>query len=195
MADPYYAADDLRGLVRPVGDPGEHDDELIEGLVAEYEELAERARGVAYRHREATFTTGMVSGCPILLPHVQIVSIDSVTVDGVPWTTEQVEALSFDAGTGAIDVDAWWGRRAVITYTHGFGTPPPAILRGCREFVRARALAEKANAPRNAISWQDDSGWSYRTSTADWNAGRYTGLMVVDDAINSVTDYRVPGLA
>lgn len=194
MADPYYSVDALRHLVRPVADAGTHVDELIAGLIAEYEGLAERARGVAYRHREATFTT-QPDRCSILLPHLQIVSIDSVSIDGEAWTTEQVEAVTFDGAIGMVDAGSWWGTRATIGYTHGLEAPPPAILRGCREFVRARALAEMANAPRNAISWQDESGWSYRTSTADWDAGRYTGLMVVDDAINSATDYRIPGIA
>jgi len=194
MADPYYSVDTLRNLVSVLPDAGRHSDELIAELIAEYEDIAERARGVAYRHREATFTT-RPDRCSILLPHLQIVSIDSVSIDGEAWTTEQVEAITFDGSLGMVDAGGWWGSRATIGYTHGLDAPPPAILRGCREFARARALAEKANAPRNAISWQDDSGWSYRTSTADWAAGRYTGIMAVDDAINSVTDYRVPGLA
>ena len=193
MADPYYTVAELRTLVRPISDDGKYPDALISALIADYEELAERARGVAYRHREAT-TTLLAPACRTTLPHVSVVSVDSVTVDGVEWTTEQVEEIKVVGALGVIEAH-WTGGLVVdVAYTHGYETPGPSILRGCREFVRARAIESQGNAPRNAISWSDDSGFSYRDGTADWNAGRYTGLRVVDDAINTATDHRVPGV-
>ncbi len=81
MADPYYTVAEIRTLVRPLSDDGKYPDALIEALIADYEELAERARGVAYRHREAT-TTLLAPACRTTLPHVMLVSVDSVTVDG-----------------------------------------------------------------------------------------------------------------
>jgi hypothetical protein len=194
MADPYYTVAELRALVRPISDDGKYPDALIEALIADYEELAERARGVAYRHREAT-TTLLAPACRTTLPHVMVVSVDSVTVDGVEWTTEQVEEITVVGALGVIEAH-WTGGLVVdVAYTHGYENPPSTILRACREFVRARAIESQGNAPRNAISWQDDSGWSYRDGTADWNAGRYTGLRIVDDAINTATDFRTPGVA
>lgn len=194
MADPYYTPVEIRALVPPVRDEGKYSDALIEALVAEFEELAERARGVAYRHREATATLHPRGWCRLLLGHVVIEELTSVTVDDVAWTTEQVDGIEVDSAVGSISAH-WSGRTVVVEYVHGYEVPPAAILRACREFVRGRAIESQGNAPRNAISWQDDSGFSYRDGTADWSAGRYTGLRVVDDAINTVTDYRVPGVA
>jgi hypothetical protein len=96
---------------------------------------------------------------------------------------------------GILERVSGWHGPVVVTYTHGFSETPPAVLRACREFVRAKALQYTGNQPRNALSYTDDNGYSYRESTADWNAGRPTGLMVVDDALNSLDDYRTPGVA
>ena len=193
MADPYYTVAELRALVRPISDDGKYPDALIGALIAEFEELAERARGVAYRHREAT-TTLLAPACRTTLPHVMLVSVDSVTVDGTEWTTEQVEEITVIGALGVIEAH-WTGGLVVdVAYTHGYETPGPSILRGCREFVRARAIETQGNAPRNTSGYSDDSGREYRFERADWNAGKYTGLTVVDDAINTATDHRVPGL-
>jgi hypothetical protein len=193
MADPYYTVAEIRTLVRPLSDDGKYPDTLIEALIAEFEELAERARGVAYRHREAT-TTLLAPACRTTLPHVMLVSVDSVTVDGTEWTTEQVEEITVIGALGVIEAH-WTGGLVVdVAYTHGYETPGPSILRGCREFVRARAIETQGNAPRNTSGYSDDSGREYRFERADWNAGKYTGLTVVDDAINTATDHRVPGL-
>ncbi len=193
MADPYYTVAEIRTLVRPLSDDGKYPDTLIEALIAEFEELAERARGVAYRHREATATLLAPAG-RTTLPHVMLVSVDSVTVDGTEWTTEQVEEITVIGALGVIEAH-WTGGLVVdVAYTHGYETPGPSILRGCREFVRARAIETQGNAPRNTSGYSDDSGREYRFERADWNAGKYTGLTVVDDAINTATDHRVPGL-
>jgi hypothetical protein len=193
MADPYYTVAELRALVRPISDDGKYPDTLIEALIADYEELAERARGVACRHREATATL-LAPACRTTLPHVMLVSVDSVTVDGTEWTTEQVEEITVIGALGVIEAH-WTGGLVVdVAYTHGYETPGPSILRGCREFVRARAIETQGNAPRNTSGYSDDSGREYRFERADWNAGKYTGLTVVDDAINTATDHRVPGL-
>lgn len=193
MADPYYTPVEIRALVPPVRDEGKYSDALIEALVAEFEGIAERARGVAYRHREATATL-LAPACRTTLPHVMLVSVDSVTVDGTEWTTEQVEEITVIGALGVIEAH-WTGGLVVdVAYTHGYETPGPSILRGCREFVRARAIETQGNAPRNTSGYSDDSGREYRFERADWNAGKYTGLTVVDDAINTATDHRVPGL-
>ena len=194
MADPYYTPAEIRSLVAPIADSGKYSNELLEALIADYEELAERARGVAYRHREASATL-LAPQCRTTLPHVMLVSIDAVTVDGDAWDSGQLDEITVIGPMGMIEANWTNGLVVDVAYTHGYAEPPSSILRGCREFVRSRAIESQGNAPRNVISWQDDSGYSYREGTADWGAGRYTGLRVVDDAINTATDFRVPGVA
>ena len=193
MADPYYTPAEIRSLVAPIADSGKYSNELLEALIADYEELAERARGVAYRHREAS-AMFYDPGCRITLPNVMIVTVDSVTVDGTAWDAGQITDLKVMAPLGWVDAEAWGGSEVVITYTHGYENPPSSILRGCREFVRSRAIESQSAKPRQTVGYTDDSGQQYSFDRADWNAGKYTGLPSVDDAINTATDFRVPGV-
>ena len=193
MADPYYTVAEIRDLVGPIADGGKYSAALLTALIADYEELAERARGVAYRHREAS-ATFYDPGCRITLPHVMIVTVDSVTVDGTAWDAGQIADLKIMQPLGWVDSEAGWGDEVVITYTHGYANPPSSILRGCREFVRSRAIESQSNKPRQTVGYTDDTGQQYSFDRADWNAGKYTGLPSVDDAINTATDFRVPGV-
>jgi hypothetical protein len=190
----YLTADQLRDA-RALESQERMPDDLLEAFVAEFEALAERYRGVAYEPREATVTLPGACGMSLALPNVLVTEVSAVSTDGTDFTQDDLDAMTVWSEMGILErVDGWPGP-VVVTYTHGFASPPPAVLRACREFVRAKALQYTGNQPRNALSYTDDNGFSYRESTADWNAGRPTGLMVVDDALNSLDDYRTPGIA
>lgn len=195
MPDPYLTAAEVRTAWPILANTTTHPSSEIEALVEEFETIAERARGVAYRVRTATWSGRAVGSGSITLPHPKVVAVSAVSVDATALTAEQLADLDPVDGESLLNGGTWArGQQLVVTYTHGFTEPPPAILRACKEFVRAKRLAATSNQPRNILSYQDpDTGYSYRESTANWPAGRYTGLMVVDDAINSVEDYRIPG--
>lgn len=169
-------------------------DTIIEELVAEFEAIAEEYRGVAFEPRTAVETFPTVFTNTVLLSHPMVTAVTAVTVDGTALTSDERGLLEVESWGKVTTPSGWYGK-VVVTYTHGHAEPPPAVLRGCREFVRAKVLEGSGNGPRNAISYQDDSGWSYRDSTADWAAGRPTGLRVVDDALNSLPDHRTIGVA
>lgn len=189
----YLSADDLRAGSVVIDNAERFHDDLLDGLVAEFEALAERYRGVAFEPRTVTATLLPVAGTLLTLPNVEVTAVSAVTENAVAvastdytlWSTEGVLERPWAWQTGPI----------VVSYTHGLSSPPAAILRACREWVRAKAMQATGNMPRNALSYSDESGFSYRESTADWSAGRPTGLLVVDDALNSVADRRTPVLA
>lgn len=189
----YLSADDLRAGSVVIDNAERFHDDLLDGLVAEFEALAERYRGVAFEPRTTSVSLPQIGGCLLVLPHVEVTAVSEVTEDDVVvestdytlWTTEGVLERPWAWSTGPI----------VVSYTHGLSSPPAAILRACREWVRAKAMQSTGNMPRNALSYSDESGFSYRESTADWSAGRPTGLLVVDDALNSLPDRRTPVLA
>lgn len=189
----YLTADELRN-VRLLEDAERFHDDLLDDLVSEFESLAERYRGVAYESREATATLPGARGVSLVLPHSKVTDVSAVSTDGTAFTSDDLDDMTVWEEQGILERVSGWSGRVVVTYTHGFTEPPPAVLRACREFVRSKALQHTGNQPRNAISYTDESGFSYRESTADWNAGRPTGLMVVDDALNSLDDYRTPGI-
>ena len=78
----------------------------------------------------------------------------NVTFDLTPRTLEDQRRWITDrsgAHAAVVAVDADGGSEVVITYTHGYENPPSSILRGCREFVRSRAI-ESQSASRTSVS-------------------------------------------
>ena len=165
-------------------------DALIDSLVEEFEGLAERFRGVAYEPREVSVMLPGVVGVSLVLPHRLVSAVSAGSVAGTAFTQDDMNDLTIWPDMGVVERSAGWDGPVALTYTHGFAEPPAGLLRACREYVRAKALEHTGNQPRNAISYTDDSGYSYRESTADWAAGRPTGLLVVDAILGQLEDYR-----
>ncbi|WCO67878.1 hypothetical protein PO878_03960 [Iamia majanohamensis] len=192
----YPTASDIRAKV-PVLDKVPLDEDvlvdLIEELVAEFQGIAEEYRGVAYVPRTATDVFPRASTDALLLTWPQVTAVTGVTVDGTSLTVDELADVTTETW-GRLYRPVGWHGDITVTYTHGLAETPPAVTRACREFVRAKVLEQTGNGPRNVTSYQDDSGWSYRESTPDWAAGRPTGLQVVDAALNSLPDHRVPGV-
>lgn len=163
-------------------------DALLDELLAEIIATAETYCGRAFAATEATATL-QADQWPVLILDPATTEVTEVTVDGAAWTEEQIAELTIEAGM--VTGPSSWSGEIVVTYTHGEDETPPAIKRACREFVRAKALDSVSEVPRNAISYQDpNDGFAYRDSTADWAAGRPTGIRAVDDALNSVIPSR-----
>lgn len=197
MPDPYTTPADLRVEWPILADEDKHTDEQLERLVERFESIAEHARGVAYRERTATETLTLNVAGPLLLSRPEVSAVTAIEYSsGTAPSTEDITVVNGRTAYLADDENFPAGVRITVTYGHGFDEPPPGILDACGEFVRAKRLAASSNQPRNTLSYQDpDSSYVIRESTADWAAGRYTGLMVVDDAINAEVDYRLPGIA
>lgn len=206
---PYISADDLRAAVSGLGDPeadptdpliAKFPDALLERLISRFEQMAENYRGVAFTPRAATATLTVpynTGPAGLLLPHPQVSELTALSYD-VGTAPAFGDVLIFDGYRLQLPDSAWWPGGTVVTvaYVHGYATVPAAILSACCEFVRAEAIAAKSNAPKNALSWSDESsGYSYREGTADWSAGRPSKWMAVNDALNEVPDERVPGIA
>lgn len=182
---PYLTAAQLRSRVK-VLDNEQISDEDLEDLVEEFEDKAERYTGVAYLPREVT-TTVEVCGTRWISPHFLITAVSSCEIDDVAVTPTFYDGY-------ALEFPSYRRGLMVVTYTHGMTEPPKAILRACREYVTAKAMSDRSGVPRDAYV-SDVEGVTYRLSTPDWNARRPTGYIEVDDLLNSVEQYRLPGVA
>lgn len=195
---PYATAVAVRAWWAPLFDNATtYPSAMLEGLVERFEGVAERARGVAYVRREREIATTATLPYCVLIPDAPVdVEVTAVSVNGTALTAGELADL-YPVGVDRLLSNGPWGigDRLVIAYTVGFEEPTASILHGGMEFVRFHALARVNAQPRNVISYTDDSGYTFRESTADWKAGRYTGIRVVDDAINEEHDYRLPGIA
>lgn len=182
--DPWMTADAVRSRVPRVADVT--DDDPIERLVAEFEALAERYRGVAYVRRTATHR-GIPRRGVLELPDVVVHSITSVVNDAdQALAFTDPDDVDFEHGCLFLRHHGW----VTVTYVHGYEAPPEGLLAACAAFVGRRLANSASGTPRDVLSQNFDGGTT-RYSTPDWDAGRPTGYLDIDAALNAERDHRV----
>lgn len=75
-----------------------------------------------------------------------------------------------------------------------YSAPPEVLKRACAEYVAAVVTSSRSGTSREVIAQTIDGSWT-RYSTPDWSAGRPTGWTEPDRLLNSLPDYRIPGIA
>ena len=192
---PLLTPDDLRDI-EILNNPGRFSDELLSELVAEFEGIVERYRGIALVSRTDTVKVSGTAGCRLILRGLmEVTEVADVSIDnGDEIDPEDITVWS----NGILERTAGWsGKQVTLSVTHGYtdSTRPAGSKRACREFVRAKAKESAGEGPRNVSGYTDsDSGYSYRVLTAAWDQGRPTGLSSMDDFVNSLPDLRIPGV-
>lgn len=185
----YLTAAEVRDRVRHL--PSDITDDEINSLVAEFEEIAEEYRGVAFTPRSHTETVYRPSSS-VILTRYPLRSVTSFTVDGDAGT---VADLTLDTNLSTIYGGGWFtATPVVVTYSHGLDAPPEVLLRACAEYVRAVAMADRSGQGRDVIAQSFDGGIT-RYSSPSWSDGRPTGFLEVDRLLNSLPDYRIGGVA
>lgn len=155
-----------------------------------FERLAESARGVAFVPRLATHSVPGDGRTVAALQHHRVRELVAVWVDGVAGDLSDYELLPNGMVKGSFTATT------KFAFTHGYDSPPPALVAACKDYVRAKLLAGTSDQAKNVISFTDRvSGETYRYGTADWRAGRFTGMESVDSLISSVPDESIPATA
>lgn len=201
MADtPYYTASTLRSRVgTDLENSAKFPDADLTDLIAEYEDVAERYRGCAFTSRAAvseTHTLNQARCIVVRWPFVRsVTSIAVVARDGTSTSLVSTD-WEINSDPGIVDLGGSYTGRATIVYTHYLtATPNATVLRGCREFVRSSMLRQTSGMGRDVIRQGFEGGGSTQYSTPNWVEGRPTGYLTVDAILNSLTDYRRPGVA
>jgi hypothetical protein len=198
VAAPYLTPAQIRDRVPALADPNKYPDVVLSDLVTEFEELAEEYRGVAFTPRTAVETQTIAPGSTVLiLNYPRVRSVASLVVDGttvVSTTYKATEAGWLESSTGLSIAGGFASAEAVVTYDHGFDSPPMGLLRACREYVRICAIADRSSVPREIIASSAD-GMTSRYSTPNKEQGRPTGYLEIDRLLNGLPDYRMPAVA
>lgn len=177
---------DLDATTYPDGD--------IEALVSEFEEIAEDYRGVAFVVRTTTeIITPTSPTSSLALAWPELGSVTSVTVNG---TVVSASLYRVDKPSGIISYNGTFSPQypATVAYTHGLTAVPERLQRATARYVAHVLQAEGSGVSRDTLSSNFDGGTT-RYSTPDKAAGRPTGWLEVDRLLNSLPDYRTPGVA
>lgn len=164
----------------------EFDDDDIAREVRSFEGIAEDFLGVAFTSRTVTETYDLDRATSALvLDHVELQSVTSVTVDGELLDTDGyrlrkaagiLERTSGRWATG-VDID--------VVVVHGYTEGPPQLLDACAEYVDSVLRSDESGTPRDVIAQTFDGGIT-KFSTPDKAKGRPTGWLEVDRLVRSV---------
>ncbi len=152
----------------------------------QFEDLAERWTGRAWVPRFATETLWHPAS-PLTRRDARallsVVDADDTTLATTGWTIT-AWGVVLDADLRSIGFHGQWP--LTIGYTHGQARPPESLTAACRDYVRSKALETGNRIGKDTLSYADPQGGTTRYSTPDWNAGRPTGLLDVDTALNGI---------
>lgn len=199
--DPYLDVATLRAQRDELTEVNFSDD-LLAGLVAEFESTVERYRGIAYRERTRTIRPRLeyVRGVLVMrLRNIEVTEIAAITSSGAPVADPAAAEIIPDRlGDLVVYAPLITAPRPTVTYVHGHEEPTPGLLRACELYVLREALAWRnpADGDSYVTATQDIAGTQFvqRKLTADPNAGRPTGWIDVDKLMNAEPDRRPMGL-
>lgn len=195
MAYPTVA--EIRARVKKLASTDDFPTAWLQDLIDEFQEKAERYRGVSFVSTTATAEKHTLSGQRVVrLEWPVITSITSATVTDSAGTvtTLTVADIVIDHGAPLVDLGATYTGVLSITYVHGLATTPPSIVRACREYVRASALRDFSGVGRDVETQGFEGGGTTRYVVENWAEGRPTAYLEVNSLLNGVRDYRLVNL-
>lgn len=199
---PYMAAAAIRTAVgAPLDDEDTYTDDDLEALIAEFENIAEQYLGQAFTAREsATETRWLVNSRTLKVTWPNVVTVNSIAITDTAGTVTTLTSADWSimGDLPLIDLGGYYTGTAAIDYDHGPATaadPRPALLRACREYVRACVLADKSSVPRDIVYEASADGYGTRYADPDPAKGRPTGYRVVDRLLNSIPSRHRQGIA
>ena len=194
-AAPYLTVEDAKERIARMGASGAlsaYEDSDLEEMISEFEQVVEEYRGVAFTPRDVTEVVSVPrSTSRIRLRWPIVRAITSITIDG-----DVVEASRYrlTAGPGIVHYSAFRPPYpATIVYSHGFDAPTATLKRATALYVSLVVASERSGTGRDVLS-QAFEGATTRYSTPNKAEGRPTGWLEVDRLLNSLPNYRTPGL-
>lgn len=183
-------AAELRAAVPVLDKTSTVSNDLLEELVEEFTAAVQEHHGVSYGDTEVTETYPGTRSMVLELRNRQVSAVESITIDGAAMAAGPLADVVIRSERGALErCGGWIADEITVTYTHGLTTPPAAVVRACREFVRARATKTASNAPRDAGGPAGVDGTVYPTS-----ATKPTGVRTADAILAGMRTYRMSGV-
>lgn len=164
-----------------------------------FEDLVEHHCGVAYVRRYQRDQLDGTGTTALSLTRIHPRAVLSVSVSGTAQTAADFDLydhgeIYWPNSTFSEPSTSSGARNVVVTYEHGYDSPPADLKDIALEVIRWRVLSRLNNRPSNFISETTLDGTTMRMSTPDPKAGRPTGILALDPWIVAHSE-RVPGIA
>lgn len=203
MADPapYLAAAGVRSRVSVGGvtlDAGRFPDEWVERQVSIWERKLERHTGDAYVERTAEVTIAGTGATTLVLPNVNVSEVTTVTIDGDAITIDDDQA---SLAAGLVTYSGGFPRGSAVVASYTYQQPDATLCEiayeACAKWIERIATMERGGNTPDVIRQGFDGGGTTVYSTPDPYASppRLTGFREVDDLVNILPRYTVPGIA
>lgn len=129
----------------------------------------------------AILTAAQVKDRCSFLPDITDAQINTVVVEFTE-AAEYYRGCRFGINPDPDDTSSFWVAHSEI------------LRAACAEYVSVVSTSRSSGTSRDVVAQSIDGSWT-RYSTPDMAAGRPTGWTEVDRLLNSLADYRVPGIA
>lgn len=186
---PYFTTEELRTLPDMEDEERFPDERLVDAhdwIVA----IIERECDTSFIPTEVTERLNGTGRDALFLSSPYVQSVESVTVDSVAMTVDEVASLYLQAGVLYYGTGSWWPAttrgNVVVSYTAGYSETPPAdlkqaALRGARNWVLTTDAWSGADVRSTSIT--NDFG-NINLAVANAN-GMPTGIPDVDATITA----------
>lgn len=167
----------------PLASSSAYSDDLISAAADRITEEFAAICGVAFAPTARTVTFDGDYTSELYLPDPLVTAVTTVeTWTGSTWQTFSGTARVLDERTLYYDGGIWpFGRAQVrVTYTHGYDTPPAAIVRAalilCVDQLTGSNVSDRATQ-------QTNENGTFNLAVPGWRTNQYYGLPVVDSVL------------
>lgn len=189
----YFTIPELRNMYPELSDTTKHPTDQLQDLRDYFADIVERICGTAFARSywRQRFPGGNQQD--VLLERKQPRSLISVTINGSSQSLSNFSIdrrdqwLRFWNGIFPAPNSSYGLENCVVEYEYGWDSCPPELKREAMKAVRAEALARISSIPADAIS-QTFDGQTFRFSTPNPDAGRYTGIKSLDPVLYTLME-------
>jgi len=203
VADPYLTPTEVRERISVGGaalDEQKFPDAWVERQVMIWERKLEGHTGDAYVEREAEvtiFTISAACSTTLILPNVNVSDV-TLEVDGTAVTIDENQPA---LAAGMVQYAGGFRKGQTVVASYTYFQPDEDLCEiareACAKWIERTATRERSGSTPDVFRQGFDGGGSTVYVTPDPNADppRLTGYREVDDLVNILPRYVLPGIA
>jgi hypothetical protein len=192
-----FSLAEARASDQSLSDATKYSTALLKECRAEVEDEFEKITGVSFVPKFKRTTRDGTGTERLILKQRFVRKLLSATIYGVPFTSQELAAVSPTVYGEIVRTDAgFWTsgyRNLVLEYEYGMDMPPADVRKAALVRLRTRVMETNSGVPSRATSFVAAEGGTYTMATPG-RAGYETGIPEVDAVLARYT-LNIPGIA